>query len=760
MPETFPFQARIASRWLVVAVALGMTGCQTIADNPPPTGVPIQASAARLDDGKSVATHMREMPLPTNKNDPAAEPSLIYHGTGQLIGSPNAHPSAAGPGNEDGVTVNLVNASIAQASKTILGDILGLNYSVNTKLEGKITIQTSTPVSQSELVALYQNALRANGAAIVRNGNAYQVEPADQAARSISDITVGSTIDPGGSVGSGLRVIQLKYIAASEMRRILEPMVQKGAILRADEARNTLTLSGTDSDVSAMLDAISMFDIDIMNGMSVVAVPVRATQPDAIVDELRAIFGTDKEGPMSGMIRFVPNQRLKSILVISPQQRYLTRAERVIRNLDAKAQGPEKQLFTYNARNRPAKELVSAIETIFSSRSSTQNGRDVAPRYQETAVQSTQPAGSSGTPSYGAPASSTGAGSPVGGGVNLNGQGAVAGSNAPGPQSDVSSTSNTSIGTGQSGEDERIRLSVDEPNNTLLILASRPDYQRVLRILQNLDVVPDQVLIEATIAEVSLTDDLQFGVRWNLDSKKGSFSLTDAAAAAFGSSFPGFSYALAASNAQVALNALNTITQVNVISSPTLTVLNNRTATLQIGDQVPIVTQSAVGVVATGAPIVNSVSYRDTGVILSITPRINESGRVLLNIEQEVSSVASTTTSSIDSPTIKQRRVKTTVMVNDGEALTLGGLIQDQVSDTRTQFPILGDIPLIGNAFKQKSGSVGKTELIVLITPHVVRNLNEARAVTDEYRRQFDVSIPHVRGARRPIERTIARTLN
>jgi general secretion pathway protein D len=705
---------------------------------------------------------MREMPLPTNKNDPAAGPSLIYRGTGQLIGSPNAHPSAAGSGNEDGVTVNLVNASIAQASKTILGDILGLNYSVNTKLEGKITIQTSTPVSQPELVALYQNALRANGATIVRNGNAYQVEPADQAARSISDITVGSTIDPGGSVGSGVRVIQLKYVAASEMRRILEPMVQKAAILRADEARNTLTLSGTESDVAAMLDAISVFDVDIMNGMSVVSVPVRATQPDAIVDELRAIFGTDKEGPMSGMVRFVPNQRLKSILVISPQQRYLTRAERVIRNLDAKAQGPEKQLFTYNARNRPAKELVSAIESIFSSssRSSTQTGRDVAPRYQETAVQSSQPGASSGTPSYGAPASSSGAGSPVGGGVNLNGQSALPGSNAPGTQSDVSSTSNTSIGTGQPGEDERIRLSVDEPNNTLLILASRPDYQRVLRILQNLDVVPDQVLIEATIAEVSLTDDLQFGVRWNLDSKKGSFSLTDATAAAFGSSFPGFSYALAAANAQVALSALNTITQVNVISSPTLTVLNNHTATLQIGDQVPIVTQSAVGVVATGAPIVNSVSYRDTGVILTITPRINESGRVLLSIEQEVSSVASTTTSNIDSPTIKQRRVKTTVMVNDGEALTLGGLIQDQVSDTRTQFPILGDIPLIGNAFKQKSGSVGKTELIVLITPHVVRNLNEARAVTDEYRRQFDVSIPHLRGARRPIERTIARTLN
>jgi general secretion pathway protein D len=197
-----------------------------------------------------------------------------------------------------------------------------------------------------------------------------------------------------------------------------------------------------------------------------------------------------------------------------------------------------------------------------------------------------------------------------------------------------------------------------------------------------------------------------------------------------------------------------------VISSPSLTVLDKHTATLQIGDQVPVVTQSAVGVLATNAPIVNSVSYRDTGVILSITPRIHESGRVFLKIEQEVSSVASTTTSSIDSPTIKQRRVKTTVQVNDGEALALGGLIQDQISDTRNQIPILGDIPLVGNAFKEKGNSVGKTELILLITPRVVRNSNDAREITDEYRRQFDVYMPRQRGGQRSVARTIQRLLD
>jgi general secretion pathway protein D len=451
------------------------------------------------------------------------------------------------------------------------------------------------------------------------------------------------------------------------------------------------------------------------------------------------------------MVRFIPNQRTKSILVISPQQTYLTRAERWIRTLDAKAQGAEKQLFTYSVRNRAAVELVEIVESMFSSspRNVPQGGRNVAPRYQQAAVQSTATvqsaqAGPSRTGSQaGVPSSPSGAGAAFGGADSS-------------PQSDAGS--NASLGTSRSSDQERVRVSVDEPNNTLLILASRQDYQRVLRVIQNLDILPNQVLIEATIAEVTLNDDLKFGVRWHLEGKKAGYGFTGGGG--FGSVFPGFSYALAAANAQITLNALNTITKVNVISSPSLTVLDKHKATLQIGDQVPIDTQSAVGVVATNAPIVNSVSYRDTGVILSITPRIHESGRVFLKIEQEVSSVATTTTSSIDSQTIKQRRVKTTVQVNDGESLALGGLMQDQVNDTRNQIPILGDIPLIGNTFKEKGGSISKTELIVLITPRVLRNVNEAREISDEYRRKFDVFMPRPRSTQRSLVQTIQRTFD
>ena len=746
MPRTFVPKSGPALAALALTMMVAAAGCGTLEDGLTVNEWKRAPLAQVSDDGKPVGPRVQGIPLLPPVSDPKATRSVVSPGTGQLISSGSRRKSSPPPSAGEGVTLNLVNTSIAESAKTILGDILGLNYSVNPNLAGRITIQTSTPVSKSDLAALFQNALRSSGAIIIRNGDMYQVETADQFSKSVPEITVGSADSPGGVVGTSARVVQLKYVAASEMNRILEPMTPKGTILRADDARNTLTLSGTRSDIAAMLDTISVFDVDVMRGMSVTIVPVVASQPETMIEDLKAIFGSDKEGPMSGMVRFIPNQRTKSILVVSPQQTYLTRAERWIRSLDAKAQGTEKRLFTYSVRNRPASELVEIIESMFGSspRTAAPGGRNVAPRYQQAAVQSTQVEGSkSGMPS-GTVGSSAGTGTPFGGGD-------------AGTQSDATSSS-LALGTRRSNDEERVRVSVDEPNNTLLILATREDYQRVLGVIQNLDIIPNQVMIEATIAEVTLTDDLKFGLRWHLDGKKSAYSFTGGSS--FGSVFPGFSYALAAASAQVTLNALSTITKVNVISSPSLMVLDKQTATLQIGDQVPIVTQSAVGVVAVNAPIVNSVNYRDTGVILSITPRIHESGRVFLKIEQEVSSVGATTSSTIDSPTIKQRRIKTTVQIKDGEALALGGLIQDQVNDTRNQIPLLGDIPVLGNAFKEKGGSVGKTELIVLITPRIVRSLNEAREISDEYVRKFDVYMPRPRGTERSRARTLQRLLD
>lgn len=645
------------------------------------------------------------------------------------------------------MTLNLVNVPAPQAAKTILGDILGVKYTIDPKVDGKVTIQTPNPVARSAAIDLFQSALRSSGAAIVNANGMYRIVPVDLAPVG-AIIRTGNAPEAGGKLGSGLQVVQLKYVAASEMRRILEPVAPRGGIVRADDARRTITLSGSSHEIANMMEAISIFDVDVMKGMSFALVPVRTSDPATIADELRAVFASEQEGPMAGMVQFLPNKRLGAILVISPQRSYLTRAADWTRRLDAQAAGAEKQFFTYAVQNRRAQELVDVLQTMFSRETGGARGggtRNVAPQYQEASVLPSR------TPQqFGASGASFGGASSTGGIQRSSGmQGGIG--TTPG-QSQRSAPTGPAVEVG--GRDDatgepRIKIAADDAKNTILIEAAPADYRRVMRVVGTLDVMPNQVLLEATIAEITLNDELKLGLRWHLQGKKSEFTFSDAVSGAADSVFPGFSYALKASNIGVTLNALNQITNVNVISSPTLTVMDNRTAFLQIGDQVPITTQSAA-VLGNGASIVNSVSYRDTGVILAMTPRINQSGLVLLDIEQEVSTVAPTTTSGIDSPTIRQRRVRTSVAVNNGEALVLGGLIQDSRTLSRKQVPILGDIPFIGNAFKHKDNDIGKTELVIMVTPHVVRTRNEARQVTDEFRRELAISTrPEVRERQR-----------
>ncbi len=182
------------------------------------------------------------------------------------------------------------------------------------------------------------------------------------------------------------------------------------------------------------------------------------------------------------------------------------------------------------------------------------------------------------------------------------------------------------------------------------------------------------------------------------------------------------------------------ITDVRVISSPQLMVLDNQTARLQVGDQVPIATQSSQSV--EGINLVNTIQFRDTGVILEVTPRVNASGLVVLDVLQEVSDVTETTTSEIDSPTIEQRSIQSTVAVQSGDTIALGGLIRDREEDGVSGIPLLSSIPLLGNLFKTTEKIVRRTELLVLITPRVVRDRREALDVTDELRRRLSTLGP------------------
>ena len=736
-------------------VLASLTSCQAVLqpvvfDTQPPE----PSSRSITDDGKArpfgpYAT----LPDPSGAAPPRS--SQVVSGT-PFTGSTESPRTATAPKRDPGgqtYTLNLVDASVTEASKAVLGDIFKVSYTVDPKIESRITIQTSAPVDRVGIAELFEASLRTVGAAIVQNGSIYRVVTADQAAMGAR---LGGRESGAPKIGNSAKVVPLKYIAAAEMKRILEPIASFGGVVRVDSSRNALLLTGTEQEMTSIEEAIAVFDVNAMKGTSFALVPVRGADADVIVEDLNKVFAANAEGPMNGMVQFVPNTRLKSILIISKQPQYLREAQQWVRRLDDQAVGPQREVHNYVLRNRQAKELVEVLNSIFSNEvtagdpSKRAPPRVRSPEAEASAAQTAQtglPAGQVGdrfaerfgSVAFGGAVARRST-DPITG-MPVAGAALAGGGAQDGPSETVAATG---FGSGGPGGEPRIKIVADPSQNALLILASRADYKRVARVIANLDIVPNQVLIEATIVEVALNDDLKSGVRWFFQNKKGSQTsiFSSALDGAVTAVFPGFSYMFKAAGAQVTLNALNEVGRVNVLASPSLMVVDRKTATLQIGDQVPVTTQSAVSVLTPGAPVVNSIAYKDTGVILNITPRINESGRVLLNIEQEVSTVQRTTSSGIDSPTFGRRRVQTTVVVNDGEGITLGGIIQDRTSNVATQVPVLGDIPFIGNAFKDKDDRVEKTELIIMLTPRVVRDLNEARVVTEEYRRMVESFIP------------------
>lgn len=659
-------------------------------------------------------------------------------------------PAANAEGRDSrkkGVELNLVNLPIAEAAKIVLGDMQGVDFVIDPRLEGRVTAHTSRPVTKRQALDLFQSALRVSGAALVRTGRVYKIVPVEAATTSGGSVALARPAREENGLGGESVVVPLRFVSAAEMKRVLDPIAAKGGVVRADEGRRAIVLSGSPQEIEALREAIGIFDVDAMRGMSFGLIPVKSSDPASLSQDLRTVFGSEKEGPMNGMIQFIGNKRLNAILVITSQSAYLDRARAWIERLDARAQTSEKQLYTYRVQNRPAKELLAVLTAMFSAEIGTRTGASTSPRQTQSELAATGSAvfGQNGNPPT----------NPIGG-LNSNGTPST-NPFAPGqgdPQQPGVSASGAAQGSGPQvaslGEDSRFRVAADEAKNALIVMASPADYRRILRVIETLDVMPNQVFIEATIAEVSLNDTLHFGVAWYLNRSANNAGFSNSSSTPAGATdilganplganmssfFPGFSYALRATSAQVTLNALNEITKVNIVSTPSLTVLDNHKAVLQVGDQVPVT--SLESATALGNTF-TSVAYRDTGVILSITPHISESGRVILDLVQEVSNVKRTSaTANNTNPTIQQRKVATQVIVKDGEALMLGGLMQSNQSNVADQIPVLGDIPIIGNAFKDKTDAVDKTELLIMITPHVLRSSAEARAITEDYKRQM-----------------------
>lgn len=634
---------------------------------------------------------------------PRREPEITL-GSGNFINRSAAsrRPAAAVEGD---VTLNFDNTAINEVVKIVLGDILGENYVLDPAIKGSVSLKTSQSVKRDALIPILEELLKMNGAAMSWDGNFYRIAPLATAVRSGMSPRLAQRGALNGG-GYGAQIFPLRYIAAKEMLKILETMVPKENLLLVDEHRNLLVLGGTSQELEGWRETVEIFDVDWMAGYSVGVFPLQYADAKTIGEELTRIIGEHMNADSAGMVKIEALDRLNALLVLTPQHRYLERMREWIERLDRVGDEPGIRLYTYEVKNRKASELAAVLTAVFGGEGGGALGAKPAtlapgmkPVKLSTVVDGAKDAPAS-TPSAGGQTQSLAL--PAGG---------------------------------------QVRIVADESNNSILVMASARDYLVIESALKRLDVQEMQVLIEASILEVSLTDELSYGLEWyfkNNDVYKGKIGegLLDLdLSPGIGPSIPGFSYTLSGKGVvNAVLNALASDSKLNVISSPSLMVLDNRTARITVGDQVPVRSETAT---TEGGVIIESIQFKDTGVQLEVTPRINSGGLITMDIRQDV-----TDAGELDIATgqrsFRQRNIQSTISIQNGDTIMLGGLITENSTDSETGVPLLSDIPLIGALFGRTSETSRRTELVVLITPRTVRNSGDARQLTEEYRKRMN----------------------
>jgi len=630
----------------------------------------------------------------------------------------------------EGYDLNFNNAEISAVAKALLGDALGVNYAVDPRVQGTLSLNSGRPVAKSDILPLLESVLKFAGATLVKEGPVYKIVPSGE------EIGAGSVERAGRALeaGSGITVLPLRYVAAPTVLRALDSFAAKPGMLRADQSRNLLMIMGTSTERASTVEAALALDVNWMKNQAVGIFPVRNASPETIITELQNIFDTGKEGAAANLVRFQPMVRLNAVLAVAPTQGTIGDVKMWVSRLD-RTDSENTTVRVYRIRYGNARLMAGILREVFTGQSNSGllggAQADLSQLTPGSSLQrSTNPANQSST----SPSSTT---TPRPGGSTQNPTGPNSGSQSQ--ASRLASADLTGGGGGSSGPAllPNVRITADTANNALLIYANRDQYKIIERAIFELDKAPLQVAIDVTVAEITLTNELQFGVQFFLhgSDKAGSisFGASQAATQAIGATIPGFNAVLGPqSDPRVVLNALRKITHVRVLSNPVLVVLDNQQAMLQVGDQVPITTQQATGVITPDSPLVNTITMQDTGVILKVTPRVNANGAVTLDINQEISAVVGTTPTL--TPTISKRVVQSVVSVQSGQSVLLGGLISSHVENDRSGVPLLGDIKGIGDLFSSKDNTNDRTELIIFIRPQIIRDGVDAQLVAEELR--------------------------
>jgi general secretion pathway protein D len=692
-----------------------------------------------------------------------AKPQVYPGVTIPAVEGAEPRPTPSGEGYE----LNFENTPIASVAKVVLGDILATGYTIDPRVMGMISLSSGRPVPKSDLLFVLENALRLSGVVLVKDVQGYRLIPLGDAVGAGNLDTAEARAEPG----YGVSVVPLRYVSASTLIKLLDSFATKPGTVRADTTRNMLLIQGSGAERKAAIDTVLGFDVDWMRGQSVGVFPVRFTSPEPIITELEKIMDSGDGGLSQNVVKFQPVARLNAILVVTRKPNLLKTAETWIRRLDA-SDTARTGVHVYQVKYGEARQLARVLNDVFvgGGGSFDTPANQVAPGsgLGRTAGSTDRLAASgpsaNANVSFGSSFGGAGGGGAGGaGGFGGSGRsgGAAGGLGAgstlgrqTGQAGDTSALEGRTPtgGAGGGGQPllEGVRITPDVTGNALLIYASTENYQIVARTLAQLDRPKLQVAIDSTVAEVTLNDNLSYGVQFFLQTKKSgvlgnisniptdppgksSVNAAGLVGAALNRAFPGFNMLIGSeSTPNVVLDALHAVTTTKVLSNPSVVVVDNEVATLMVGSDVPITTGSATLLSGNGS-VVNSIDYRSVGIILRVVPRINVNGNVRLDIEQEISQVQDTAGVG-GNPTFSQRKVKSSIGVASGQTVLLAGLIQEQQSGNRGGIPLLDQIQNLGDAFSHQDKTNARTELIVFIRPQIIRDSVDASFVAEELR--------------------------
>jgi general secretion pathway protein D len=721
-------------RGLVATLAISsvLAACTPPAHEPltplPPVASGMGVAAPRVNGGVGTP---EAVPLPQ-----------VSYGTATATRSP---VTPARPGTGTGtISLNFADTDIQAVVDQILGKLLRVNYAIDPAVHGTVTLQTARPIARSQLLSTLQVLLSQDGATLLQSGALYRVVPA--AAATAPGLA-------GGTESAGSVVLPLHYAAADSLAKILQPYVGHSGSVIAGPGSNALVISGEPVAREALVALAQAFDVDALAGQSYALLPVSSGGAKEFASALQDAFRSQRGEALASVVRAVPMERINSVLLIASQRRYIDDARRIYEMVARRWRQSVRSWHVYYLQNSRADDVAYLLQQAFTPDNIT--ARPTRETGQQNAELSSQfggmAAGGAAAPSTGITGGTPNT-TPGGIGLAMTGTQAVQSTGPAAAPQDIADASpllgGLSATTGSNSPDA-IRIIADTQNNAVLVYSTPHEEDSILAMLHKIDILPLQVRIDATIAEVTLNSALQYGTQWFfksggvngvLSAASGSLGPATLAAAQLSTNFPGF---VVGGNDQggapFVINALQQVTTVHVLSSPEIMVLDNQPASLMVGSLVPYLTATTTSTLTANAAITNSINYQPTGVIMRVTPRVNSGGLVTIDVQQEVSSVASTTTtvpggSGINSPTFNQREVVSRVVVQDGQTVGLAGLITDSISRGNQGIPWLKDVPILGLLAGQQNNQRSRTELLVLITPHVMHNQQDARALTQDLR--------------------------